>query len=277
MELRALFVAALLFACTGGSNAVNRAVLLADKGQTHAAVEILERELSEHPQAVAERRLLVRLYGSLGQLGKARAHSAALEKRLGPASPVPWLELGHALELAHRYEEALHAYDQASVVAPRDSSGPRTGGLRAAVWGELNEAEPRLAEAVRRDPSDARTWHALGVVRVKQGDLAGAERAYRAGVQGDPALVDNRVGLATLALVRDDPAQVLREYEAILRLRPQFADAHLGRSWALIRLRRFPEAVTALERAERLGADRSSLSKQREWLATEQVKSARSR
>ncbi|HET9932373.1 MAG TPA: tetratricopeptide repeat protein [Polyangiaceae bacterium] len=252
-------------------------MLLADKGQNREAVALLEGELTKHPRLVRERRLLIRLYGSLGDLGKARNEANVLAKQLGPQSPLPWLELGHAHELCHRYDVALELYDYASAVAPLDPAGPKTGGIRAAAWGELEAAEPRLSEAVRRDVRDARSFHALGLVRTKLGDLDGAERAYRAGVLSDPRGIDNRIGLATLALVRGDVDRVLAEYEAILQLYPKFADAELGRSWALGKLGRLTEARAALERAARLGASPKSVERQRAWLADERAKSATTR
>ncbi|HEY8942879.1 MAG TPA: tetratricopeptide repeat protein [Polyangiaceae bacterium] len=277
-SMGALLVCAALVGCLSSPQSpFGRAIVLADKGQARAAIDLLEKWLREHPNANRERRLLVRLYGTSGDLARARTHTELLARSLGASSPVAWLELGHALELAHRYDEALALFDKAGAIAPRDPAGPRTGGLRAAAWGELDWAEPRLVEAARRDPTDGATWHALGVVRVKKGDLEGAEQAYRTGLACEPEVMNNRVGLATLALVRGDAAQVLREYEAILRVKPDFVDAHLGRSWALVRLGRFTEAAEALALAERLGADRRSIVRQRRWLAAERAKSATSR
>jgi tetratricopeptide (TPR) repeat protein len=176
------------------------------------------------------------------------------------------VELGHALELAHRYDEALDAYDRAAEVAPRDPLGPLTGGLRAARWGELGLAEPRLREAVRRDPKNPAAWHALGLVQLSQGDLTGAEQAYRAGLLADPAALENRIGLATLALRRGDLAGALVHYDAIVARRPNLADAQLGRSFALMGLGRFDDARRALDVAARLGASPRFIAAQRREL-----------
>ena len=261
-----------LSGCAGAASPIGRALVLSDKGQTEAAIDVLETWLGAHPDALRERRLVVRLYGMAGRLDRARAHCDVLERTLPPGSPIPFIELGHTLELAHRYDEALERYDHAGRVAPKEPVGPRTGGLRAAAWGELELAEPRLEEAARRAPKDAETWHALGVVRVKKGDLAGGEAAYRSGLSSDPKSLPNRLGLATLALLRGDAERVLHEYDIVLRAHPDFADAELGRSWALVRLGRFEDANAALRRAEALGADRRSLARQRAWLASEASK-----
>jgi tetratricopeptide (TPR) repeat protein len=266
--LYVLLLCASASACAGAApSPVPRATLLVDKGRTEEASALLFSYLEKHPDAVPERRLLIRIEASRGQLGRARAQVALLEKRLGAQSPIPMVELGHALEMAHRYDEALAAYDQASALAPGDPLGPLTGGLRAARWGELELAEPRLLEAVRRGPKDPAAWHALGLVQLSRGNLAGAEQAYRSGLLADPSALENRVGLATVAVSRGDLAAALVQYDAIVERRPNLADAQLGRSFALMGLGRFSEASRALDAAERLGGNRRVVSAQRRELA----------
>ncbi len=241
-----------------------RAALLVERGQTHEAVRMLREHLARHPSDVAAQRTLVRVLAVTGNLGAAETEARKLASQLGAGDPVPFIELGHAYEIAHRYDEAMQAYDRAAAVAPPDPRGPREGGLRAARWGELTLALPRLEEALRRDPSDARLWHALGVVRLKLGDAAGASVAYRSGLQANPGAVENRIGLATLALVTDDPEAALAQYDAIIALRPKFADAHLGRAWALLILGRLDDAQAALDTGARLGANPRVVTRQRE-------------
>jgi Flp pilus assembly protein TadD len=241
--------------------------MLVDKGRTEEATQLLASYLQKHPDAVAERRLLIRIEASRGQLGAAQHQVELLEKQLGPHSPIPLVELGHALEMAHRYDEALAAYDQASEVAPTDPLGPLTGGLRAARWGELELAEPRLREAVRRGPKDPAAWHALGLVQLSRGNLPGAEQAYRSGLLADPNALENRVGLATVAISRGDLSAALVQYDAIAARRPNLADAQLGRSFALIGLQRFDEASRALDEAARLGGSQRVIAAQRRELA----------
>jgi tetratricopeptide (TPR) repeat protein len=241
--------------------------MLVDKGRPDEAARELEAELVKHPEDVAARRLLIRIYASMGQLGRAQDHAQALAKALGPASPIPWVELGYALELSHRYDEALEQYDRAADVAPRDPLGPLTGGLRAARWGEAELAEPRLAEALRREPRNAEAWHALGLVRVHRGDLDGAAIAYSSGLRADPQAIEDHVGLATIAVLRGDAAAALSEYDAIVSARPKFADAQLGRSWALLKLGRLDDAQRALDRARSLGGSAHVVAAQERALA----------
>ncbi len=259
---------ALICACSAAAvSPLPRATMLMDRGRVEEASSLLHTYLQKHPDAVAERRLLIRVEASRGQLGAAQAQVAQLEKQLGPHSPVPLIELGYALEMSHRYDEALAAYDQAAELAPTDPLGPLTGGLRAARWGELELAEPRLREAVRRGPKDPAAWHGLGLVELSRGNLTGAEQAYRSGLLADPTALENRVGLATLAVSRGDLAGALVQYDAIAQQRPKLADAQLGRSFALLGLGRFDDAERALEEAARLGGDRRVIAAQRRELA----------
>jgi tetratricopeptide (TPR) repeat protein len=104
-------------------------------------------------------------------------------------------------------------------------------------------------------------------MRARLGNLDGAAEAYRSGLRADPRALDNRIGLATLALLRGDPSAALTEYDALVSARPKFADAHLGRSWALMKLGRLDDAQRALDRAQELGASARPLGAQRRALA----------
>jgi Flp pilus assembly protein TadD len=258
----ALSVAVGLGACLGPAP-INQARLLADRGRTTEAIQTLEQHLGEHPADIEERKLLIRLYGSAGRSDLATRQADQLAGFLPPHDPLPWVELGAALELAHRYEEALSAYDRAASEAPTNALGAKRGGMRAARWGELELAAPRLREAVRRDGADAETWHALGVVLVGLGELDAARRAYASGVSVDARALENRLGLATVALRQNQPGEALVQYEALLAARPKFTDALLGKSWCLILMGDYGSAEAVLLEAEELGADRQTIARQR--------------
>jgi tetratricopeptide (TPR) repeat protein len=240
-----------------------RAAQLARQHREEEAITVLRAELATHPDDVPARRLLVRMLALASHLTEAQAEVSELERRLPAGDPTPWIELGHAYELVHRFEEALAAYDTAASVAPGDPAGPREGGMRCARWGESDEARPRLEEAVRRGATDAETWHALGLVRLHLRDLDAAEEAYRAGLAADPRGIENLLGLATVAVMREDAAGALAAYDALLAKRPRYGPAELGRAWALAKLGRRDEARRALERAEALGAPKENVEKQR--------------
>jgi tetratricopeptide (TPR) repeat protein len=240
-----------------------RAQALVREHREAEAIALLRGRLRAQPDDVPTRRLLVRVLALTGDLVAARAEVAELARRLPPADPTPYLELGHALELAHRYDEALDAYDDAARASPTSPDGPREGGMRSARWGEAEAARPRLEEAVRRGARDVDTWHALGLVRLELGDLHGAEEAYRAAAAADPRRADGWLGLATVAMVEGDPRKALAAYDEVLARRPRFAPAELGRAWAFGKLGRRDEALRAIDRAQELGAPPANVDRQR--------------
>ncbi|MCA9631200.1 MAG: tetratricopeptide repeat protein [Myxococcales bacterium] len=259
--------AGLALACAGVQPSVRQRAAVAMERRNYAeATRLLREHLRQHPDAIAERQLLIRVLAASGQLGEAREETERLRKALPEGDPLPYIELGHAFELSHRYEEALALYDAASEVAPEDVRGPKTAGLRAARWGEVEIAEPRLREAARRDPRDAEVWHALGLVRARLGDMEGAREAYTNGLRADPGAVENHLGLASLAVQQDQPSVALVHYSALLAARPRFAAGYLGQSWAFLRLGRYDEAERALDRGAALGANRRVVARQRQLL-----------
>jgi tetratricopeptide (TPR) repeat protein len=261
----ALFGWALLAASVACAHpsATDRARLLAREHRVADAIALLGDRLRDDPDDLAARRLLVRVLASQGDMAAARAEVAELSRRLPDGDPGAYIELGHAFELGHRYDEALEAYDRAASVAPTSPEGPREGGMRSARWGEAEVARPRLEEAVRRGAGDAETWHALGLVRSQLRDLDGAEQAYRAGARADPSGSACWLGLATLAVMRGDGQRALDAYERVLALHPRSAPAELGRAWALAKLGRTAESRSALDRAAEMGAPPENIARQR--------------
>lgn len=217
-----------------------------------------------HVETPRERALLLLAHGRIPQgiveLEKIRdAH---------PDDPQAHIDLGHGYELAHRYDEALAAYDRAAEVKKTDPRGPREGGLRCAAWGEHEAAIPRLEEAIHRGDQDPRTFHALGFSRLQRGDKKGAREAYTAGLATKDGDRDATcvLGLATLAVIDEDGKEALRWYEELIKRRPKHAGAHLGRAWALTKLGRHGEADAALAEAVELGATAQETAKLRVWM-----------
>ncbi len=182
---------------------------LARQHREAEGIALLRRSLALHPDGLGARRLLIRLLAVGSDLPAARDEVAALAARLPPGDPSPWIEVGHALELVHQFDEAMQVYQAASDAAPESPSGPREAGMRAAHWGEWEASRASLEEAVRRGAGDEETWHTLGIVRLNLHDLDGARDAYARGVAADPKAVDCWIGLATVGLAAHDWAGAL--------------------------------------------------------------------
>ena len=70
-----------------------------------------------------------------------------------------------------------------------------------------------------------------------------------------------------LGLPQREPRAALEQYEALIRERPTYTDAWLGKSWSLIALGELGAAEATLEQARALGADASSIERQRGAIA----------
>jgi tetratricopeptide (TPR) repeat protein len=253
---------------------VERAMSLARQHHEAEGIALLRADLATHPDDTDARRLLIRLLAVASDLPAARTEVELLAKSLPPGDPSAFIELGHAFELVHQFDDALAAYETASERAPGSPLGPREAGLRAAHWGEWDVARTWLEEALRRGARTPEVWHALGLVRLNLHDLDGARDAYRSGALADPKEVDCWLGLATVAMAAEDWTGALAAYDGVLARRPGWGDGELGRAWALARLGRRDEAARALDRAESLGADARALQKQRGLLAGAPSKAA---
>jgi tetratricopeptide (TPR) repeat protein len=205
--------------------------------------------------------------------GDLRGGTKELEalRDASPKDPRAWIDLGHAYELAHRYEDALDCYDRAAEIAPTSPDGPREGGLRAAAWGEYEAAKPRLLEAIARGDRVIDTYHGLGLVELQLGDHEAAKKAYLQGLDQPGGDHDATcvLGLATLAVVEEDAKGALHWYDELARRRPELAGAEFGRAWALTKLRKFDDAIQALDAAASLGGRAEDVTRMRNWIAEE--------
>jgi tetratricopeptide (TPR) repeat protein len=233
------------------------------QNQPQQAILVLREDLRVHPDHLDSRKLLVRLLALTGDLGAARTEAEQIARRTPDGDPTALIEVGHAEELAHHFDLALAAYDDAAARAPLSPAGPREGGLRAARWGEVEVALPRLTEAVRRGAEDTETLHALGLVRLHAGDRDGAAEAYVRCSVHDKEDTSCLLGLATLALMREDHKAGLAAYDGVLARRRDHVGALLGRAYCLLMLGEKDAGIKAVDRAESLGAPAENVKRLR--------------
>jgi predicted Zn-dependent protease len=145
--------------------------------------------------------------------------------RPGPAGPAPGRRRRTYLLWGGLLLAAAGAF-AAFTVAQRRAD--RDDGIRLALDGRLPAAEPLLAAALARDPTDADAWRALALGRIAAGDLDGSE-------------------------------EPLDRWQA---LRPSEPEPHLARvDWA-VRRGRIPDAIEAARAALALKPDAEKLREQ---------------
>ncbi len=140
------------------------------------------RERPDDPHAAAE---LGAQYMELGDYAAAaaayrdavRLDAAAVEKSGGAPNPAWLRELGGALHLAGRSEEAAQALRIALKLAPESPGGWRNLGVVQAARNAWSEARDCFARAAALAPHDSeiRRHHAVALARTGEMDAAAAE------------------------------------------------------------------------------------------------------
>jgi len=144
------------------------------------------------------------LHTSLREFDRAET---ALRRALGisPSNAGAWSNLGAVLRERGRSADAIAAFNRALSLEPHHT-GARVGlAQQYLVIGSLAQARQLLEDVLRDNPGSPEANYALGQVLERQGDKAGAVRAYRTFVQFAPpafAAYVEAVRLRTEALAR---------------------------------------------------------------------------
>lgn len=118
--------------------------------------------------------------------------------------------------------------------------------------GDLQEAQKRYRQILRKHPRHAHALHLLGLIDFQCGRAEDAVRQIDRAIAlspGNPAFYSNRAN-ALQHLGQWEAA--VAGYDAALRLKPDFAEAVFNRASALQKLGRYREALAGFERAARL-------------------------
>lgn len=126
-----------------------------------------------------------------------------------------------AQERRRRYDLARSFYEQADRAARDDFNRAYAGrsyAMALIFWGEYDHAETELGRVVRLNPHDVASWHDLGMLRHRRGDVLGAEQAFRRAIALRKNNPRSRIALAALLWKTRRWADALHEYRALLDL-----------------------------------------------------------
>jgi len=161
------------------------------------------------------------LYLDLDRPNDAAAHlQAALA--LEPGSAAAHFNLGTALTVAGRLDEAIDQYQQALQIRPDYSLAHNNLGNVLLRRGNADAALEHFREALRLDPSNAEARYNAGSVLRSRGDLLEAAAQFREAVQRKPDWLPAVASLAWLLATAPDAA--LRDASQAIRLAEQAAD-----------------------------------------------------
>ncbi len=239
----------------------NLGMLLADQGDTSAAMDCLQKALQIKPDYAEARNNVGIILAREGKFAEAIPHYIEA-LRLAPDSAPTQNSLGYALEKLGRLDEAVAHYNEALRLKPDFVEVHNNLGNLLVMRGELDQAIAHFRAALRYNPDYVNAHSNLGVALAAQGRYVEAIPHYREALRLEPgsAIMHNNLGYALMKLGRLDEA--MTHYTEALRLQPDYAPAHLNMGCALAQSGRRAEAIVQLSEAMRLRPDDNEAKQQ---------------
>lgn len=193
-------------------------------------------------------------------LGMALALEGRLDDALGhfrqalaldPARPVSHYNVGFTLAHQGQPREAIGYLRESLRLRPADADAHFTLGVALAATGARAEAVRHFEESLALRPEDAQVHREMANALAAEGDLEGAGRHFEESLRLDPSDFRTHSKYGNLLSARGRQAEAATHYRESLRLYPADARTRNNLATALLALGRLPEAVEELERALR--------------------------
>lgn len=244
-------------------------------GRVSEAIPHLRAALAIRPDSAEAHTDLGSAYAALpGRLGDAISeYRAALS--IAPDAAIPHNDLGNALAKSGRLQDAVSEYETALRMNPDYVEAHNNLGAALAQLGRMSDAVAQFQAALNLDPHDPQARRNLdAAVAQSSKRSAPAEAHYNSGlglfkagrtqdaivefeaalrINPDYAEAHNNLGVALSQSGR--LADAMSEFQAALRIQPDYADAHYNAGVALANAGRIQEAEQQLEAAERIKPD----------------------
>jgi tetratricopeptide (TPR) repeat protein len=232
------------------------------KRQYQVAVDRLNDAASAAPQASSVQYALSLAYRGLGDAKNADAH---LRLR-GNVDPVPddplmrqvsgLLQSASAFEVRgaealgqRRWNDAVVALRQALQLAPDNASTHLNLGTALFETGDAAGAVAEFREATRQSPGLAKAHYGIAIVSEAAGRDKEALDEFAEAVKNDPDAAEMRLSFGDALRRAGRDAASLPQYTAVIKTNPSASPAYFGSAMALVHLKRWREARSALERA----------------------------
>ncbi|HKB11872.1 MAG TPA: tetratricopeptide repeat protein [Vicinamibacterales bacterium] len=180
-----------------------------------------ESMIRRDPRRVQLHDDVAQLFLETGRAADAVAHLAA-SARLRPDSAPAQFNLGTALTIAGRLDEAIDCYRRALAIDPNYALAHNNLGNALLARGHADQALDHFREALRLDPSNAEAHYNVGSVARARGDLAGALDRFRRALALRPDWVPAIASLAWLLSTAPDAA--LRDPDQAIRFAERAVD-----------------------------------------------------
>ena len=192
-------------------------------GRTDDSITSYRKSVSAKPDVFESNLNLGLQLAKAGQPDAQQFLRAATQ--LKPASHVAegqeraWLSLGHILEKV-KPEEALAAYEKASVLQPKDPEPHLAAGLILEGSNKFADAEHEYKQALEVDPTAADAITGLANIYMRGRRFAEAETELRKVVAANPDLAAAHVQLGRVLAAQNKYDDAILELEAGAKLAP---------------------------------------------------------
>jgi tetratricopeptide (TPR) repeat protein len=228
---------------------------LAEFKQGHflAAISALTAALAADPRSVQARTLLgLSCYGAK-RFAEASRH-LALAAKSDPTNTELHQLLAQSCLWAKNYSCALEEFRQIQQRDPDSAAAHMLSGEALDGLGRSVEAVAEFQAAAQAAPRESNVHFGLGYLYWKQHKYDDAKTAFEDELSVDPAHAQALAYLGDIAMKENDPEKALPLLNKAIQLKNDLRIAYLDAGAILTEQKRYPEALVALQRAEKLDA-----------------------
>lgn len=153
-----------------------------------------------------------------------------------------YAQAGNVARVAGHFAETVR-------IKPDSAPAQYNLGTALLVQGKRDEARRAFERAVEIDPAYANAHRSLGTVLYREGKLDEASRSYRRAIQLAPNDVSAHHNLGVLLQVQGKLADAIAEYREAVRMDDRYVDAHYGLAVSFAEMGQFDQAVASAEKA----------------------------
>ena len=204
-----------------------------DQGKFEDAADYLQLAAHFAPESAAAAFELGETLAKLARVDAAKAayrEALARDRRHGAA----WLGLANLLKTDGELAESIDCYRFAVACEPAGANAHARLGYALYRMGRHDEARPCFDAALALEPDLMEAHHNLGLMLLETGNAAAALESFGRALAIGPELIETRACIAHALRDLGRLDEAIAQYDAVLAQHPNFTDAVINRSYALL-------------------------------------------
>lgn len=229
-------------------------VLGGQRGETHAALLLLERAAQLAPQRLDIGTNLGVIYKMCGRFAEAETRFRRAAEA-NPRDAAAWNNLGTALHGQGRYAEAEAELRRALELRPDFREAQKNLAATLQDQQRSEEADALYSELLAAGSEDPEVYYNLALLRYARPDLPAAEEAARKALALRTDYPEAQIVLATVLEGRGRSEEAQQIYKHVHEARAEDVPAQFRIAQAFRGLQRWSDAVRAFQRVLRVNQD----------------------